>query len=271
MRYDFPIIVSIATVPSRIAHLKPTIESLLAGALVPDQIIITHPEFCEWEGRGYEAPEFLIDPAFCGTIVRRVISPQDWGSGTKLLGSLHEIPDNALIILADDDVAYHPRFVQTLVEAHSATRDRSFSFYVELHRGLVVGQGCDGISLWKDYLTGVEAFVRTHVAGTTLRYHDDLWLRFFLLKQSVSAHKAELPPGERLIYTQLVPNDVLSAPKDPSLARHVILDTHFERMLRVCAPSNRAILEIRLRALRHAASSLVSRAINKLMPGKAGL
>ena len=245
-----PVVVSIATVPSRIASLQPTLDSLLDGDLVPDHIFVTHPDFCAWEKSGYIIPPFFDDPAYCRGIVRRVVAPMDWGPGTKLLGALHAMPDDCIIVLADDDIRYHPSFLKGLVDRQRRDLGTSFSYYVHSHRGLEVGQGCDGITLWKGHLRDVRAFVDDHVTGTSVMFHDDLWLRFYLLRQRVKVARVPLPPGERFIYEQLVPNDILASPADAQLKRSRILDDHFERLLAISGIGMRERIVLRARGIR---------------------
>lgn len=232
-----PVIVSIATVPSRIAHLRPTLESLLAGELAPTKIFIVRPEYCNWESSDYVTPSFLNDDAFCQGIIENVISKVDWGSGTKLLGSVDRLPDQCYLVLADDDVAYHPRFLLDIVRAQSAKHDFSFSYYTYRAGGLTFGQGCDGYSFYSPNLNGIEEFARKNVLGTSLMYHDDLWIGFFLFMKGITVKQVDPPIDGQLIYEQLIPNDVLSSQVSGNLARDQIFKESFPRLLRSNAVS----------------------------------
>ena len=228
---QLPVVVSIATIPSRIGQLRPTLDSLLEGSLGPDRIIVAHPKYCEWEKSGYVVPAFLSDPAYCRGIVDTVVSSKDWGPGTKLLGALENIDYDCFLVLADDDVSYHPNFLAGLMELQMANLGTSYSYYTYRTSGIRFGQGCDGFSFYSPNLTGVHEFASKHVEDTTLLYHDDLWIGFFLFKQGIKVRQVSNPSPGELVYSQLLANDVLSAPKDVALVRDRILRDHLPRLL----------------------------------------
>jgi hypothetical protein len=227
----FQVIVSIATIPSRIGKIRPTLQSLLEGDLVPDQILVVRPEFCVLENSGYDLPDFLLDPGFCGGIIKPVVSIADFGPSTKLLGALDYLPSECVLILADDDVIYREYFVFRLVNWQAKCIKSSFSFYTYRTGGLTVGQGCDGFSFWTPNLSGIRRFAERHVVGTSLLYHDDLWISFYLATRGVRIKRLKPLTVDGLIYEQLLQNNVLTAQRG-SLARGVIRNTHLPRLHR---------------------------------------
>ena len=194
------VIVSITSLPSRIGGIRPCLESLLAGALVPDKILIPLPLRSLREDSTYTLPEFLSAPEFA-TSVEVVRVQQDWGPGTKLLGAIHGLTQPCYLVIADDDVAYKPSFLKGLISAQSADHAASFSYHVYPWRGLNIGQGCDGFSFWSPNLARIEPFFRKCVDGTNLRFHDDLWISFYLASRGIAVRRAEAPAG--LIYEPL--------------------------------------------------------------------
>lgn len=260
---SLPVVVSIATVPSRIDQLRPTIDSLLTGMLVPDKILIVHPYFCKWEGSTYNTPAFLADSSFCRGIVENVISTEDWGPGTKILGVIDHLPHDCYLILADDDVEYHPRFVMDLIGAQSRKLNCSFSYYTYRASGLRFGQGCDGYSFYSPNLSGINDFAIKNVAGTSLLYHDDLWIGFFLYEKGIKIQQIPTPiPGE-LVYKQLLPNDILSSQTTGNLARDNIFRESLPRLIRHSNMSNRKLILLRLNQAYDAAEILMRKVSSK--------
>jgi hypothetical protein len=262
-RDKLPIVVSIATIPSRIGHIRATLDSLLEGDLKPDQILVTHPEFCNWENSGYDIPAFLEDESYCRGIVKVALAARDWGPGTKLLGAIDHIPDECYLVLADDDVAYDRRFLHGLIEAQSENHDSSFSYYTYRAGGLKFGQGCDGYSFYTPNLAGVYKFAEQHVAETTLLYHDDLWIGFFLFKKGVKVRRLANPEDGELVYQQLLPNDVLSSKTSGELARDQIYHDHLERLIRDAELPKHRMVTLRARQLRDYTASKLSRIVQK--------
>ena len=177
---DNPVIVSITSLPSRLARIRPCLESLLGGSRVPDKILLALPPFSAREHAPYVLPDFLKDDEFCRQIVEVVSTDRDWGPGTKLLGVLDVIPQPCYLVLADDDVRYKPDFLRGLVDAQACDRSSSFSYFTQRVPGLSYGQGVDGFGIWSPNISGIRSFAETHVDGTNLFFHDDLWISFFL-------------------------------------------------------------------------------------------
>jgi hypothetical protein len=180
-----PIFLSITTLPSRIDRMRPTLESLLNGQLVPNKIYVSIPEFSIRESRTYKIPSFLNDKTFCGSIIETIRADEDWGPGTKLLGCAKLVPSDAYLIVADDDVKYRSNFVSDLYEAQRSAHSASFSFYTYRCGGLTIGQGCDGFSFFAANLSDIYPFAEKFVRNSNLMFHDDLWVSFFLASKGI--------------------------------------------------------------------------------------
>ncbi len=179
-----PVIMGITTLPSRIAHMRPCLESLLDGLQVPDKIYISAPQVSLREKTGYDIPAFFLESRFAEKI--EILHPeQDFGPGTKLLGMLGKITEPSYVVIADDDVLYRRFFLRRLIEYQRTDHHASFSWHVYSLAGLRVGQGVDGFSFWSPNLEGVWDFYETYVAGTDLMFHDDLWISFFLMSRAI--------------------------------------------------------------------------------------
>lgn len=180
--------------------MRPVLESLLAGDMAPDKLLVAIPPTSVRENCAYSIPDFLKDRDFCGERIAVVQADRDWGPGTKLLGSLNAIPRESYLVLADDDVRYHPHFLQGIVEAQQADHSASFSYHTYRVRGLTLGQGCDGFSFWLPNLDGVRAFAERHVADTNLLFQDDLWISFFLTSKGIKIKSIAPPERGGFIY-----------------------------------------------------------------------
>jgi hypothetical protein len=104
-------VVSLSTIPSRIGSLGLVIDSIKNQTRRPDCIYVCICEFCEWEGRGYDVPSWLLDDPF----TRVVVAPKDYGPATKLLGVLpHERAPWTRIVTVDDDWRCNPDLLEGL-------------------------------------------------------------------------------------------------------------------------------------------------------------
>ncbi len=94
------LVVSLATIPSRIGRLTPVIDSIKAQTRKPDRIYVCICEFCEWERSAYDVPTWLLED----TAIRVCVAPRDYGPANKLLGVLPaETSPTTRIVIVDDD------------------------------------------------------------------------------------------------------------------------------------------------------------------------
>lgn len=242
-----PLIVSISSLPSRIGLIRPCLESLLAGSLVPDKILLTLPLFSIREQSAYVLPDFLEDPGFRSGIIEVVRTDRDWGPGTKLLGALSVLQDPCLLVIADDDVRYKPAFLAELYAAQTQERRASFSFHTYRSNGLTIGQGCDGLSFWLPNLAGIAAFAERHIAGTDLFYHDDLWIAFYLRMNGIAVRSLAYKLPSELIYERVHDINSLNRLDGPWKRRHLNREGTKRLLREVSMP---VIKRLRMRAER---------------------
>ena len=94
------IVVSVATIPSRIGRLYNLINSLRRQDLPPDQVLVALPPFATRLKQRYDVPDFIRDDPF----VKLVSMPADYGPLSKLAaGILSERDPETCIITIDDD------------------------------------------------------------------------------------------------------------------------------------------------------------------------
>ena len=198
---ETPIYVGLTTLPSRIARIRDTIESLLSQTVIPDKIFVSIPERSVREGCGYVVPEWLASEL--SPRVEVVHCSRDYGPGTKLLGCLPRITDPGCLIVVDDDLKYRPTVVERLCRAQMSNHDSSFSFFVYRLGPFPIGQGADGFSFYTPNLTGIEEFASVALRNPALFVTDDLWTSLFLRNKGirVTSLRFLLTPGEA-VYEQ---------------------------------------------------------------------
>jgi FkbM family methyltransferase len=105
------LVVTLATIPSRISQIGPVIDSIKAQTRRPDRIYVCICEFCLWERSPYDVPGWLRHD----NGVDVVVSAKDYGPANKLIGMLDKEPDpSTRIVIVDDDWAYGPDMLQVL-------------------------------------------------------------------------------------------------------------------------------------------------------------
>ena len=111
------IVVSLSTIPSRVANLEQTLMSLAVQTRKPDVVYVSVPKVSDREGVSYPIKMIAkqIKRVLPG-IGRVAVLEEDYGPLTKLMGPLMgESDPKTLIITVDDDQKYDERLVETLV------------------------------------------------------------------------------------------------------------------------------------------------------------
>ena len=171
------IYVSISTIPSRIKNLEKSVESILNQTIKPDKIFINIPfKYRRFKEiiRKDQIPNFKDSSV-------EVTRCEDYGPGTKLLGSLHKMNKESLLILADDDNAYQNYMIEKFYYFYKAAPENAYSFYVHPLDNFPMGQGADGFAINTNALEGVQNFydkvVKDH---KEIFLCDDFWISYFL-------------------------------------------------------------------------------------------
>ena len=168
---------STTTIPQRIKSLEKSINSLLNQSRKPDKVFINIP----YKYRRFS--ETIKDdeiPKFDNNIVE-ITRCEDFGPGTKLLGSLDKLEKNSLIITFDDDHIYEDYMIEKLYYFFSKEPNNAYSFYVHPLGKFGVGQGADGFGINTNCLDGIKNFYNKVVDDyKELFLHDDLWVSYFL-------------------------------------------------------------------------------------------
>jgi len=186
------IFISLTVIPSRLATLWKCLKSLENQTVQADKIFLNVPiaykRFTE-----VISNEQLM-PFKSNTI--QIVRCEDYGPGTKLMGSLPQmLNEKGLVILVDDDVQYKPYLIERLKETYEKTQ-KSCSFYVygyTLKEGWLkrrrttfkIGQGVDGFAMHTDMLSGLPAYFNEIKENQDLFYHDDVWISYYLYLNGV--------------------------------------------------------------------------------------
>lgn len=263
-----PVIVSITTIPSRIGKMRPVLQSLLDGELRPDAIYVNVPEYCVRQKSSYDVPAFFDDADFTRGVIRINRIEKDWGPGTKLLGPIDRLPDECYLVIADDDVAYHLSFLDRLIAAQRQDHASAFSYYTYRVSGMPIGQGCDGLSVWSPHLDGVLAFAEREVDGTSLLFHDDIWISFFLATRGVRMKQVPVPTDGDLVYEQIFSDDALRSLGGENERQRIVRE-HLPRLFRNGMLPSATLRRFQVRAagdtVRHFAAK-VDRKLRKVNP-----
>lgn len=193
-----PLFVGLTTLPSRIHHLQPTLDSLKAQTRMPDKILLCLPRWSRREGCPYDRPEWLADYA---PMLEVVECEEDWGPGTKLLGCLDHFTHPTCLVIVDDDMRYRPFFLEGLYSRQVEDTDSSFSYYTFPCGPFDVGQGADGFSFYSPNLKEIWSFANQVLQRPQLRVVDDLWISAFLKSRGIGVKSTQhLIPDSGTVY-----------------------------------------------------------------------
>ena len=169
--------VSFTTLPSRLKSIEKTIDSINNQSLKPKKIFLNLPyKFKRFPN--YEFKEEQIVKLKKKNV--EIIRCDDYGPGTKLMGSLDQTKNFDLVIILDDDHSYHYKMFEIFVDEFKK-HDKNYSFYVQKVFKLNMGQGADGILINTKNLERIKDFYYSFVdKNKNLFLNDDLWISLYL-------------------------------------------------------------------------------------------
>ena len=210
--------VSLTTVPPRVRACLTTLSSLVNQSRKPDAIFFNVPHTCaRLGGERYVLPPEVT--AFCernGVTINRC---EDEGPITKLLPTLRrELPQGALLMTADDDIAYPVRHLQGLLEAHAKHGCAvGYSGFYLLEYNLVQHTSPPGVvDVLEGYagalypraafdLAGFEAYLAASgAAQAPARLADDLLISNYLAGRGVRRMYVAAPDVDRQVMLKAV-------------------------------------------------------------------
>ncbi|GMI30977.1 hypothetical protein TeGR_g7998, partial [Tetraparma gracilis] len=139
---DFRVIVSLSSLPSRLAHLPDVLSLMLKQTVLPDEIYVNIPDFSAREQLPYVLPERLVGwldglPEAERGLIKLNWCRTDFGPATKLISTLlAETIPSTLIVTIDDDLDYPPYFLARVVQNARRYTNSAFGF-----KGYRLGEG----------------------------------------------------------------------------------------------------------------------------------
>ena len=112
------LVVTLTTIPSRIAHLEMTLKSLLDQTMPPAEIRLNIPYLSRREGIEYKIPGWIA-----ALTMVHIVRCEDTGPATKLFPTLQTLAPDTPIVVVDDDRLYPRTFLQDLANAAEANPD----------------------------------------------------------------------------------------------------------------------------------------------------
>jgi hypothetical protein len=119
------VVVSLTSIPSRLGHVFPTLNSLFLQSRTPTAIHLNLPSLSKREGEAYRVPPEIEDDSRV-TVFR---CGEDVGPIMKLLPTVEREPDpDTIIVTVDDDVVYPRGMIETLLQEREALPEAALGF-----------------------------------------------------------------------------------------------------------------------------------------------
>ena len=171
--------VSLTTIQPRYETLKKTLDSLKKKKKIPEKIFLNIPN----NFKRFSNIDFDFDDLTKKYKNLKINRCEDFGPGTKLLGSLNEILNYDFVILIDDDHIYKDEMLEIFYNQALKNLDDSYSFCVYDVIDCKVGQGADGFLINTKYIKDILFFFDNYVRNNqNLIFNDDLWISIYLNK-----------------------------------------------------------------------------------------
>ena len=171
--------VSLTTIPPRAEMIKKTLDSIDNQTRKANKIFLNIPRVFK------RFPEESCDISYITNLYKNleIVNCEDFGPGTKLLGSIDKLKNYDYVILVDDDHIYNKEMLDFFYQKAILSLERSYSFCVSQIEDCKVGQGADGFLINSNFLENIFDFFQNQIKNNQkLFYNDDLWISIFLNK-----------------------------------------------------------------------------------------
>ena len=186
MKKDISFCVSMSTIPGRIDNINEILNKLNDQTLKPDKIFLNIP-YNYKRFKNETINEEKIKKIYIKNLeIKRC---NDYGPGTKIMGSLNEVKKFDCVILLDDDHLYDSNIFEIFIENYKIEQI-NYSFYLNKIFNIKMGQCADGFLINVNLLDKIEIFYEKYVRNNKNMFlDDDLWLAIYLQKEKKSLIK----------------------------------------------------------------------------------
>ncbi len=203
--------VSLTTLPSRIDNIENTILSIQKQSVQPNKIFINLPyNFKRF--KDYNFTESQINKLSNYNL--EITRCEDFGPGTKLMGSINKIKDNYdCVILLDDDHIYHNSSFEIML-TNFKKKQINYSFYLNKIFNIRHGQCSDIFLINTNFLGEIENFYREYVENNINMFlDDDLWFAIYLYCEKKTSIKNLIDDfseytNQKIVYSQNLNKDI---------------------------------------------------------------
>lgn len=175
-----------STIPSRIKNINNILENINSQTLKPNKIFLNIPyEYRRFQNQ--KVTENDIKDINKENI--EIIRCNDYGPGTKIMGSINKVRDYDCVILLDDDHIYNKNVCKIFLDSFNEEQI-NYSFYLNKIFEIKMGQCADGFLMNTKLLDDIENFYEKYVKkNKNMFLDDDLWLALYLQKEKKSIIK----------------------------------------------------------------------------------
>ena len=171
--------ISLTTIPPRFSTISKTLDSLVEQSKKADKIYLNIPI----KFQRFSSQIFNSSNLYKKYDNLEIVECEDYGPGTKLLGSLNKILDYDYVVLVDDDHFYKKEMLEIFFNKWQENSNNSYSFCVYDILDCKIGQGADGYLINKNHIEGILEFFNKYIKNNNkLFFNDDLWISVFLNK-----------------------------------------------------------------------------------------
>ena len=173
-----------STIPSRIKNISEVIKNINNQTITPQKIYLNIPY------KYKRFPDQKIDDKDLAGLQEQnleIIRCEDYGPGTKIMGSIQKVRNYDFVILIDDDHLYDKNMCEFFLEAFKK-KQINYSFYLNKIFSIKMGQCSDGFLMNTKLLDKIELFYYKFVKyNKNMFLDDDLWLAIYLQKEKKSS------------------------------------------------------------------------------------
>ena len=200
-----------STIPSRIGKISEIIDNLNKQTLKPEKIYLNIPyKYQRFPDQTINEKD-LIKLNYKNLEINRC---EDFGPGTKIMGSIEKVRNYDCVILLDDDHLYDENMCHFFLKAFEKEQI-NYSFYLNKIFKIKMGQCSDGFLMNTKLLDNIEKFYEKFVKyNKNMFLDDDLWLAIYLQKEKKSSIKNLIEEFRKEFNKKLIYEQNLNSKKD---------------------------------------------------------